>query len=152
MISVRAQIEIAGPIEEVFDYVSNPRNFPAWNSAVQSVQPAGPTTYFMERNLPGGRAANKLEVVVRVRLRELVFHTTSGPTPFGYRIRFTPIAQATLMELDVSASLGPVGDRLGPLGRGMVKRGVDANLASLRAILEQIRGSANAAPSVKGCR
>ena len=138
MISVQTQIEIARPIEEVFDYVSNPRNFPAWNSAVQSVQPAGPTTYLMERNLPGGRAANELEVFARVRPRELVFHTTSGPSPFGYRIRFTPIAQATLMELDVSASLGSVADLLGPLARGMVKRGVDENLASLRALLENI--------------
>src|SRR3954469_2050758 len=135
MIGVRTQIEIARPIEEVFDYVSNPRNFPAWNSAVQSVHPTGPTTYRIERNLPGGRAANELEVGARVRPRELVFHTTSGPTPFGYRIRFTPIAQATLMELDLSASLGPAGTLLGPLARGMVKRGVDENLASLKALL-----------------
>src|SRR3954452_11915924 len=138
MISVQTQIEIARPIEEVFDYVSNPRNFPAWNSAVESVQPTGPTTYLMQRNLPGARAANRLEVFAPARPRELVFHTTSGPTPFGYRIRFTPIGQATLMELDLSASLGPAGTLLGTLARRMVKRGVDENLASLGALLEQV--------------
>src|SRR3954453_21285970 len=99
MISIKTRTEIARPIEEVFDYVADPRNFPAWNSAVQSVRPVGPTTYFMERNLPGGRATNELEVFARVRPRELGFHTPSGPTPFSYRIRFTSVGEATMMEL-----------------------------------------------------
>ena len=134
--NVQTRTDIECPIDEVFDYVSDPRNFPAWNSAVHSVEPAGPTTYLMQRNLPGGTATNELEIFARVRPRELGFQTTSGPTPFAYRIRFTSTGEATLMELDVSTSLGPAGVLLGPLTRGLVKRGVDDNLASLKALLE----------------
>ena len=137
MIGVETRVEIERPIENVFDYVSDPRNFPTWNPAGQSVQPVLATTYLMERTLPGGPATNEIEVIARVPQREFAFRTTSGPTPFAYRIRFTPTDQTTLMELDVSASLGPVGDRLGPLARGLVKRGVDENLASLKALLER---------------
>jgi uncharacterized membrane protein len=137
MIGVETRVEIERPIGEVFDYVSDPRNLPAWNSAVRSVRPLGTRTYLMERDLPSGAAANEIEVIARVPQREFVFRTTSGTTPFAYRIRFTAIEPATVMELDVSASLGPVGDLLGPLARGMVKRGVDENLASLKALLER---------------
>jgi uncharacterized protein YndB with AHSA1/START domain len=137
MIGVETRVEIERPIGEVFDYVSDPRNLSAWNSAVRSVQPLGATTYLMERDLPGGAAANEIEVIARVPQREFTFRTTSGPTPFAYRIRFTAIEHATVMEVDVSASLGPVGDLLGSLARGMVKRGVDENLASLKTLLER---------------
>src|SRR5215213_6397870 len=107
MIHVQTQVEIERPIEDVFAYVSDPLTFPAWNSAVHSVRRAGPTTYVMERNLPSGPATNEIEVVARVPQREFVFRTTSGPTPFEYRIRFTPRGRATLVELDVTASLRP---------------------------------------------
>lgn len=139
MIGVETRVEIERAIGEVFDYVSDPRNLPAWNSAVRSVQPLGGTTYLMERDLPGGPAANEIEVIARVPQREFAFRTTSGPTPFAYGIRFTAIEHATVMELDVSASLGPVGNLLGPLARGMVRGGVDENLASLKRLLEAAR-------------
>jgi uncharacterized protein YndB with AHSA1/START domain len=68
----KTAVSIERPIEEVFDYVSDPRNFPRWNSAVQSVNPISGqgepgSTYLMERELPGGRAENGLEVVDRER-------------------------------------------------------------------------------------
>jgi len=141
MIHVQTQVEIERPIEDVFAYVSDPLTFPAWNSAVHSVRRAGPTTYVMERNLPSGPATNEIEVVARVPQREFVFRTTSGPTPFEYRIRFTPSGRATLVELDVTASLRPVADLLGPLARATVKRGVDENVASLKALLERTKVS-----------
>jgi uncharacterized membrane protein len=137
MIRVETQVEIQRPIDAVFDYVSDPLSFPAWNSAVQSVRPVRAATYVMERNLPDGPAANEIEVIARAPQREFAFRTTSGPTPFDYRIRFTRTGEATLVELDVSASLGPVGDLLGPVARRTVKRGVDENLRSLKALLER---------------
>ena len=80
---------IERPVEEVFDYVSDPITFPRWNSAVRSVErtSAGANgigaTYRMERDLPGGRAENVLEVVDAQRPTLLVIRTTSGPTHFS---------------------------------------------------------------------
>lgn len=58
-------VRIERPVDEVFDYVSDPRNFPRWNSAVQAVSVTSGegdsgSTYLMERELPGGGAQNEL--------------------------------------------------------------------------------------------
>jgi uncharacterized protein YndB with AHSA1/START domain len=134
---------IERPVEEVFDYVSDPKTFPRWNSAVQQVREtsAGDDglggTYLMERDLPGGTVENELEVVERKRPAEFTIRTTSGPTPFLYRYRFTDEGDATLIELAAEVELGGVAGALGPLASRAVKRGVDSNFGDLKRILEE---------------
>jgi uncharacterized membrane protein len=143
MIRVETGVRVERPIEDVFTYVADPTNFPAWNSAVQAVRntTAGgdnesASTYVLERNLPGGSAVNGLEVVGRERPTELAFRTTSGPTPFEYRFRFTRAGDATLVQIDMETDLGGGADLLAPLVRRAVQNGVEANLAELKALLE----------------
>jgi uncharacterized protein YndB with AHSA1/START domain len=138
MIRATTDIRINRPLADVFRYVAEPRNFPAWNSAVETVRPvSGDALYVMERELPGGRATNELGVTVRDPEREFAFRTTSGPTPLAYRMRFTPADDATVMHVDVSASLGRAADLAAPIARSVVRRGVDANLATLKRLLER---------------
>ena len=135
-------VRIDRPIEEVFDYVSDPTTFPRWNSAVQSVRQTSPgadgigATYDMERELPSGRAENGLEIVEVNRPTLFVIRTTSGPTPFLYRYVFTEEATATLVQLEAEVELGGLAGALGPLASRAVKRGVDSNFADLKRILE----------------
>lgn len=137
MIAFHTAVRVARPIDEVFAFVSDPLQFPRWNSAVQSVRststPAGRpgSTYAMERELPGGRADNDLEILELTPLEAFTIRTTSGPTPFLYRYRFIADGTATLIELDATVETAR---RAGPLQRiaaTAVKRGVDANLATL---------------------
>jgi uncharacterized protein YndB with AHSA1/START domain len=135
-------VRIARPVEEVFDYVSNPGNFPRWNSAVQAVsatsgQGEPGSTYLMERDLPGGPAENELEIVDRERPTTFTIRTTSGPTPFVYRYRFDAEGDATVMELAADVELSGFAGALGPLASRVVKRGVDANFATLKHFLEE---------------
>jgi carbon monoxide dehydrogenase subunit G len=137
----KTAIRIERPIEEVFDYVSDPVNFPHWNSAVQSVRGTSPgeaagATYLMERDLPGGKAENELAIVVWNRPAEFTIRTTSGPTPFTYQYRFADEGGATLVELKAEVELAGIAGALGPLASPAVKRGVDANFAELKRILE----------------
>jgi uncharacterized protein YndB with AHSA1/START domain len=134
-------VRIERAIDEVFDYVSDPRNFPRWNSAVQAVSvtsgEGGPrSTYLMERELPGGPAENELEILDRDRPTEFAVRTTSGPTPFAYRYRFDSDGPATVVHLAAEVELSGIAGVLGSLGARVVKRGVDANFATLRQILE----------------
>lgn len=91
MITFETDTRIERPIEEVFAYVSDPLNFPRWNSAVQAVRKTSSgkngvaSTYSME--LPTGLAVNELEIVARGQPREFAIRTTLGPTPFHYRYR-----------------------------------------------------------------
>ena len=83
MITFETSTRIDRPIEEVFAYVSDPRNFPRWNSAVQAVRKTSAgengvaATYLMERELPTDRAVNELEVVTREWPHEFAIRTTA---------------------------------------------------------------------------
>jgi carbon monoxide dehydrogenase subunit G len=134
-------VRIERAVDEVFDFVSNPRNLPRWNSAVQAVSVTSGegdpgSTYLMERELPGGRVQNGLEILARDRPAEFAIRTTSGPTPFVYRYRFDSGGATTVVHLAAEVELSGIARALGPLGARLVKRGVDANFATLKQILE----------------
>jgi len=141
-VNFETSVRIDRPVDEVFDYVSDPTSFPRWNSAVQKVRQTSEgadgvgATYLMERDLPGGRAENELEVVEVNRPTLFVIRTTSGPTPFTYRYVLGEDDGATLLQLAAEVELGGVAGALGPLASRAVKRGVDSNFADLKRILE----------------
>ena len=145
MITFETSTRINRPIEEVFAYVSDPCNFPRWNSAVQAVRKtsAGDTgvasSYLMERALPTGRAVNELEVVTREWPREFAIRTTAGPTPFRYRYGFSAENDETVVHLNAEVELIGRAALLPQLGRRAVKKGVDDNFATLKQILERAR-------------
>lgn len=142
MIAFETDVRIDRPLEDVFSYVSDPGNFPRWNSAVQAVRMTSAgvngvgATYSLERELPSGWATNELEVVANERPREFAICTVSGPTPFLYRYQFSAEKGATLVELDAEVELPGVAAFLPQLARRAVKNGVDDNFATLKAILE----------------
>jgi uncharacterized protein YndB with AHSA1/START domain len=137
MTRFRTAVEIARPRADVFAYVAEPRHFSEWNSAVTSVVPLDGKRFRMERRLPTGPATNELEIVLSQPPEELVVRTTSGPTPFTYRYVFTESGAGTLLALHAEAKLDGVASLLGPLAGHAVRRGVDANFAALRRILER---------------
>jgi uncharacterized protein YndB with AHSA1/START domain len=142
MIAFQTSIAIDRPLEQVFAYVSEPVNFPSWNSAVQVMRPtaAGPrdvgSTYSMERQLPTGRATNQLEIAVLDAPREFAIRTTEGPTPFLYRYRFAADGIGTFVQFDGQVELTAVAAVIHTIARRAVEHGVDANLATLKLILE----------------
>jgi len=148
VISFEASVRIERPIEEVFAFVSDPTQFPRWNSAVEAVHGAPGaggglgSTYSMQRVLPAGRVENRLEVFSRDYPAEFGIRTTSGPTPFVYRYRFARDGAGTVVHLDATVELPGVAAVLGPLAARGVRRGVDANFAALKRTLEAGAGDA----------
>lgn len=144
MIDFETGVRIERPLADVYSYVAEPGNFPRWNSAVKAVRKTSAggdtgvgSTYVMGRTLPTGRAVNGLEIVAHEPPTAFAIRTTSRPTPFLYRFRFAPTDRATVVRLQGEAELGHVGALLAPLARRALQRGVDDNLATLKAILEQ---------------
>ena len=140
MIAFETEIRIRRDVDDVFAFVAEPQNFPRWNSAVTAVRALGArggvTTYAMERRLPAGHAVNELEVVAHEPPREFTIRTTSGPTPFRYAYRFSAEGDETLVRLDAQVDLGGIARLVPQLAAKAVRNGVDENLASLKAILE----------------
>jgi uncharacterized protein YndB with AHSA1/START domain len=144
MIVFETSTRINRPIEEVFAYVSDPRNFPRWNSAVQAVRKTSAengvgSTYLIERALSTGRAVNELEVVTREWPSEFAIRTTAGPTPFRYGYAFSPENDETVVHLNAEVDLIGPAALLPQLARRAVKQGVDDNFATLKQILERAR-------------
>jgi carbon monoxide dehydrogenase subunit G len=142
MIAFATGIRINRPVDDVFAFLSDPARFPQWNSAVRAVAPTSGrplevgSTYAMERDLPTGRAHNDLEIIDRSAPEAFAIRTTSGPTPFVYRYRVSPDHGGALVELDARVELPAL---LAPLATRGVRRGVDANLATLKRNLEDAR-------------
>jgi uncharacterized membrane protein len=142
VITFETSVRVERPIEDVFDFVSDPTRFPLWNSAVQAVhgtsRKAGElgSTYSMDRELPTGQVENGLEVFAREPPNVFGIRTTSGPTPFVYRYRFARDGADTVVHLDASVELPGAAAVLGRLAARAVRRGVDANFAALKRTLE----------------
>jgi ligand-binding SRPBCC domain-containing protein len=142
MIAFETSVRIERPTEVVFDYVSDPGTFPRWNSAVQAVRALSEddgvdsARYMMERDLPSGRAVNKLEVVAYERPTEFVVRTISGPTPFIYRYRFATENGETVVRLHAEVEFEGLASLLTPLAGRAITTGVDANFTVLKRILE----------------
>jgi hypothetical protein len=79
----------------------------------------------MERELTTGHVENELEVFSRERPNEFGIRTTSGPTPFVYRYRFTSSGADTVVHLDAGVEPPGAAAVLGPLAARAVRRGVD---------------------------
>ena len=126
-------ITITRPIDDVYARLADPAGFPAWNSAVDRVQARGDGRYVMHRRLPSGPAVNELEVIERNPPTAFAVRTTSGPTPFVYRYALEPTDGGTLVTLQAEAEVpGPA-----VLVKHAVKHGVDANLATFKAVVEE---------------
>lgn len=143
MITFETSVRIGRPLADVYAYVTDPGNFPHWNSAVETMRKTSAgdatgvgSTYAMERTLPTGKALNELEVIALEPTANFAIRTTSGPTPFLYQFRFEPDGDATIVRLRGQAELGSLANVFGRLARRALQRGVDDNLAALKTILE----------------
>jgi uncharacterized protein YndB with AHSA1/START domain len=142
MPAFETSIHISRPIEEVFAYVSDPLKFDRWNAAgvalrkLRGRETELGSTYATERELPSGRVQNELAVVAHEPPTEFGIHTTSGPTPFDYRYRFSTADSETIVHLDAVVELDGAAALLGPLAGRAVKRGVDRNLDELKRLFE----------------
>jgi len=143
MTAFTTSVHIARPIDGVYAYLTDPLEFSHWNSAVVAVwrtpgsgRGTG-STYAMERVLRGDRVRNGLEVFARERPTEFGIRTTSGPTPFTYRYRLSTENAETVIRLDATVEVDDAPSMFGPLLARLVKRGVDANLATLKRTLEE---------------
>lgn len=142
MIRLSTSIVVARSAEDVFDVVADPRRFPEWNSAVESVNSpsAGMSDigarYVMHRQLSSMHAVNDLEIVAHERPREFAIRTTSGPTPFAYRFRVEATGTATTLTLNAEIDPSSVPVVVRPLAGRLIKRGIDENLFALKHLLE----------------
>jgi hypothetical protein len=112
MIRRNFTIEIRAPLEKVFAYTANFRNFVKWQDGVSEATqtPDGPTqantTFTLTRTFLGRRLQAAGAVTEFIPNQKVAFATTSGPIRIKLAQTFEPIADGTRVTVDLEAEPG----------------------------------------------
>jgi uncharacterized membrane protein len=142
MIHIEESITINRPIEEVFAYVSDFRTASQWQSGMVDVRltPEGPvgvgTRATFERVFLGRKLEMTVEIVEYQPPTKQAFKSISGPMPTTVSRRFEPTAMGTKYSMVIEAQAGGVFALAEPLVARSLSRGVEADLGTLKDLLE----------------
>ena len=145
MATFQNTVTIARPTEEVFAFLADFSNIPAWNYAIaRTVQTSpGPATvgatYRQTRTIPR-HSEESLEITVFEPPSRLAVQGQLGPFQATTSYLLEPAAGGTRLTNDVeleptSALLRPIG----PLATPRIKAAVARNLGTLKELLESAR-------------
>lgn len=138
-------LRISRPPAEVFAALARIEDAPLWYSAVTRVDrlDAGPISRGARarftRQLGGSTVENEVEVSEFEPGERFALSSVSGPTPLAYRYRLTPANGGTLLQLQGQISAAGLPGPLafaGPLAEAFFKRGLVANLRTLKRLIE----------------
>ena len=120
---------VARPPAEVFDYVTDPSNLAAWQTANRSVEqltdgPPGPGSRFRERRKPPASRefVQITEFVIFDRPRLLKVHVVEGPVPVHGTWAFAPEGGGTRVTFTAEGELRGVRGAEGGRLRGLLGR------------------------------
>jgi uncharacterized protein YndB with AHSA1/START domain len=142
----QVSIDIACTPTTVFPLVAEPSSMKRWYEAVVDVTVTtdGPTrrgtTYRLARSLPGGSAANVVEITEYDPDRHVTHESLGGPTPFRYSYTLEPTLEGTRVVLDGRISGAGILGAAAPadhLATELFKRGMRKNLAVLKQLAER---------------
>jgi hypothetical protein len=135
-------VVIEQPPDKVFAYVSDPSNWPEWQtSALEATQEppgamsAGARIREVTKFL-GKRMESVMEVTVYEPGREFSLKVVSGPIPFHVRQMFESLDAGTKIDVVIEGEPGGFFKLAEPLVVRAVGRELANNLATLKDILE----------------
>jgi len=142
MARVEASVVISRPVEEVFEFVTNPENDPQWQSPIleserTSVGPMGVgTTDQGVAKLLGQRTEWTAEVTEYEPNRKVKYEVTGGPLSAEQTVTFEPVEGGTKFTLVLEGEMGGFIRLAEPIVTRMLQRDTETDLANLKDILE----------------
>ena len=141
MTRVEHTIAIGRPIDEVFDFITDPLNDPVWLSSVLDVRaPQGPIAVgseFVETMRFLGR---RVEVTWRVTEYEppvrSAAQATASPVPVSGVFQLEPLAEGTNLTIVMETDAHGFFALAEPVFRRMARREIEANAGHLKDLLE----------------
>jgi carbon monoxide dehydrogenase subunit G len=126
-------IEIDRPPEDVFAYLSDPSNLPAWQSGVRSAKLRDDGRIEESRSLLGRELHTTLEIVEREEPRLFTLRALDGPVRFSVRHELEPSGGGTLLTVTAE---GDVPSFAGGLLTRRVEKQFRKDFERLKQILE----------------
>jgi uncharacterized membrane protein len=139
---VRASIRINRPVDQVFEYISDPTNDPAWISGIVSAQ--------VTTGLPVGRGTQvkrvakflgkKIEYVLEITdfqpNKLIAMKSVQGPFPMEVEYAFQQAGNETEFHLRTGGEATGFYRLAAPLLEVQVKRSLNKDVAAVKRILE----------------
>jgi len=146
MARIEASVVINRPVEEVFEFVTNPKNDVLWQSGVleseqTSEGPMGVGTMVRSVSQSLGRRMESLSEITEYEPNtKIKYKVTSGPMTGEPSCTFEPVEGGTRLTFVGEGEIGGFFKRLVGLADSivvrMMQRGVETDLANLKDILE----------------
>lgn len=142
MINLEISTLVDRPVDEVFEFMSDPLNLPKWQGMVERIEQVVPGAAGL-----GAKFNVHAEVMGRTMLGLMEITALEPPTKFGFKNKAGP------MEVNIMVTLTPVGTGSkvtlnlqgnpqgvlkfaeGPLGK-QIKIQMETNLLKLKSVLE----------------
>lgn len=134
---IEREIEIARPVEDVFAFVSDPRNDPRWCRKVQSVEGSGDRFEVIHKPVPL-RPARRMDMR-RLDSRpptRIEWSQDDGTDVFHVTYELEPTASGTRFRQRSDAQIGAVPRFLYGLWRHGIGRDIAGQLRMLKRVLE----------------
>ena len=132
MISIKGDILIDRPVEDVFDFVADECNEPSYNAQMRLAEkisdgPIGVGTQYRAEVVSGGRPVSMIiEFTTYERPRRLASRTTMSAMDIAYTLTFEPVREGTRMgwsgEIQPHGMLKLMGPLVGWIGRRQERR------------------------------
>jgi carbon monoxide dehydrogenase subunit G len=130
------------PLQEVFDFLSNPLNLPKWQAMVGSIEQATPgalgvgSKYNVHAEMLGRKLDGVMEITAYEPPAKFGFTNQAGPMQVTVLMTLKPAGTGTKITLHAQGNPGGVFKLAeGPLSH-QVQSQMEANLARLKALLE----------------
>jgi uncharacterized membrane protein len=145
IVRFEASVEIERPVEEVFNYVTDPENLSEWAGPVvevRDVQVATPDRlrkgdkFTAVAKFLGRRFETPCEVTDYLSNRQFSFRSTGGPVPQEFTYTFEPTLKGAHLTQSVQAEPGTFFRLTGPLFEAAGRRQINNDLETLKDLLE----------------
>ena len=142
MISFEIGTLIDRPVNDVFDFISNPMNLPKWQSMVAKVEAAstGPvgvgSKFKIQSEMMGRKMEGVMEITDYVPSEKFGFKTVAGPVQVQAVVTFKAAGTGTRLSLSAQGEPGGMFKLAEPMLAKQVKSQMEDNLKRLKSVLE----------------
>jgi uncharacterized membrane protein len=143
MIKTKVSVDIDRPVDEVFAFVTDVRNFPLWFGSIiqeskpETAEPIKAGSKFTQANHFLGRTfESRFTVTECERDKLFCVGTNWGPLPFSGCFHFEPQPGGTLLTDRHGIEAGGFFELVGSLLVGRLKHQAETNLSNLKRLME----------------
>jgi carbon monoxide dehydrogenase subunit G len=142
MANYEQSVWINRPVEEVFEFATNPESEPLWNTSMQESEitsegPLGVGTKVRSMSRALGRTVETTWEVTEYEVnRKKAVKSTSGPIPFEATSVFESVDGGTKLTFSIQAAAGGISRLIAPVIIRMGKSQTENSFANLKQLLE----------------